>query len=101
MNCTGRLHTAGGVGYKHAGVLLSLLPCSTAAPGVLSFTAWCLPAGIPGALQHARVGSRDHVQPVFPKAPDQPGNAMVPRFCTAEGGDETWDRAQMCFEAFR
>lgn len=25
MNCTGRLHTAGGVGYKHAGVLLSLL----------------------------------------------------------------------------
>lgn len=24
INCTGRLHTAGGMGYKHAGVLLSL-----------------------------------------------------------------------------
>lgn len=27
--------------------------------------------------------SRDHVQPVFLKAPDQPGNAMVPHFCSS------------------
>lgn len=95
MNCTGRLHAAGGVGYKHAGVLLSLLPCSTAAPEVPSFTARCLPAGTPGALQHAAVGAAETMRSLSSqKHRISLGKPWCHASAAAEGGDEPRGRAR-------
>lgn len=95
MNCTGRLHAAGGVGYKHAGVLLSLLPCSTAAPEVPSFTARCLPAGTPGALQHAAVGAAETMRSLSSqKHRISLGKPWCHASAAAQGGDEPRGRAR-------